>query len=277
MDSSQPFLRRSYTANPDLSPPFEAAPKAERKHRPHDHHFHRHHRHHQRDKRVPQSAIQLRSHATFGEVPRRNFPVQSAGGTPSSSQLHLRADGSGTTVDQAGQYAVDPAMTKGDQAFTERALARKRENSGVRTKELCSSLSNLNDVSNSTTRRLDDVYYSILEKLSTLHSTVSSLQDLTRLSHQLHENFEGEARVAESEVQDEIDGFGSFDTQQTKIRRLQGRVYEGKEKVEILGHRLEKVRSRVEKWEQKESEWQIKTTSQYRPDLGGLSAFRRNS
>lgn len=124
------------------------------------------------------------------------------------------------------------------------------------SRELRTALANLNSVSNNTTRRLDDTYYSILEQISSLQSTVSSLQEVARLTNQLHEEFEDEAIDLEAEVKGQTQDLNSFEKQQQRVEELEARVRRGREKVGEFAKRLKAVKGKVEGWEEREGEWQ---------------------
>jgi hypothetical protein len=162
---------------------------------------------------------------------------------------------------------IRPAFTEAD-LKREKELDRKR-NEYVSTpsshsfpltlppdRELRNALAQLNTVSNSTTSRLDDTYYSILEQTSTLQSTVTALQDLASLTTQLYRDFEDEAIDLESEVKAQIGDLSGFETQQTRVAELEARIKEGKEKIDEFIERVGFVRGRIEGWERREGEWQ---------------------
>ena len=133
--------------------------------------------------------------------------------------------------------------------------------------ELRDALSRLNGVSNSTTRRLDDTYYSILEQISSLQSTVSSLEEVATLTHQLHREFEDEAIDLEAEVKAQTTDLNAFDIQQRRVEKLEVRVRRAKDHVGELVGRLDAVRGRVESWDKREGEWQalMSRQSRHRP------------
>ena len=54
-------------------------------------------------------------------------------------------------------------------------------------------MAELDSFSTTTTRRLDDTYYSVLEKLGTLQSTIAALKELAGLSAQMNDTFNIEA------------------------------------------------------------------------------------
>jgi chromosome segregation ATPase len=107
-----------------------------------------------------------------------------------------------------------------------------------------------------TTRELDESYYSCLEKLSILQSTISTLQELSSLTRQLHEGFQDEAGNLKSEIETHIEGFGGFHDQNERIDGLEMRVRSSKQKADELSGRLEDARARVQTLEVREVEWQ---------------------
>jgi DNA repair exonuclease SbcCD ATPase subunit len=107
-----------------------------------------------------------------------------------------------------------------------------------------------------TTRELDESYYSCLEKLSILQSTISTLQELSSLTRQLHEGFQEEAGDLKSDIETQIEGFAGFHDQNERIDGLEMRVRSNKKKADQLSARLEDARARVQTLEAREVEWQ---------------------
>ncbi|KAH7398019.1 hypothetical protein BKA64DRAFT_673360 [Cadophora sp. MPI-SDFR-AT-0126] len=137
--------------------------------------------------------------------------------------------------------------------------------------ELRNALNTLNTHSNSTTRRLDTTYYSVLEKLSTLQSTITSLKELAHLTRGLTEEFSTEAQEVVDDVTGQLDGFDGFREQEERLKALQERVGTGRARIKELGERVEVVRERVEGWEVAEGEWQDKTRRRLRVLWVGMS------
>jgi chaperonin cofactor prefoldin len=117
------------------------------------------------------------------------------------------------------------------------------------------------------TRQLDDVFYSILEKVSVLQSTISNLQELSSLTGKLHEDFKSGAGSFESETQEQIDAFGGFHDPKQRIGSLEIRVKSSKVKADELSARLEAARARVQKLEAEESEYQATISRMSSPML----------
>jgi hypothetical protein len=122
----------------------------------------------------------------------------------------------------------------------------------------------LNTLSNNTTRRLDNTYYSVLEKLSVLQNTILSMQEIAGLTKSLNEEFKTESEEVINEVQGQLEGFNGFQSQEERISALQTRVKAGRDKIGTLGERVDIIRQRVESWEKAEFEWQERTRRRFR-------------
>lgn len=125
--------------------------------------------------------------------------------------------------------------------------------------ELRKSLVDLNTLSNTTTSRLDNTYYNVLEKLSILHSIIASLKELATLTRQLNDDFIKESTEVVKDIEIQLDGFGDFHPQERKIENLEHRIEAGREKAHMLGDRVDLVKQKIERWERVESEWQQRT------------------
>jgi chromosome segregation ATPase len=123
-------------------------------------------------------------------------------------------------------------------------------------RELRESLQALSEQSMKTTRQLDDVYYSILEKVSVLQSTISNLQDLSSMTRDLHKEFQSETGAFESEMKEQMVAFGGFDNPKQRIGDFETRVKTSKAKADELSARLESARARVLALESEEKEYQ---------------------
>lgn len=151
-----------------------------------------------------------------------------------------------------------PKPARPEDVVKERAKAKARE------EELRSSLQALSEHSLKTTRRLDDTYYSILEKLSMLRSTIGGLQELSALTKELHESFQNDADEFQGEVEGQINVFNGFEVQQQQIEKLETRIKAGREKADALNARLEEARRHVEARERIEGEWEAKMSRRLR-------------
>lgn len=126
------------------------------------------------------------------------------------------------------------------------------------------ALVELNAFSTLTTRRLDDTYYSVLEKLGALQGTVMAMKELAAMSQELNASFDDDAEELVKDVESQLDAFGNFDEQEKRIQMLQSRIHDGREKIQRLSERVDVVRERVEGWERADREWQERTRKRLR-------------
>jgi chromosome segregation ATPase len=140
--------------------------------------------------------------------------------------------------------------------------------------ELRSNLQGLTELSMATTRRLDDIYYSILERVSQLHSTIDNLQQLSSLTRNLHHSFKQGSEELQTDLQDHVDGFGGFQSQKTKIDSLEARIKRSKDKAARLNDRLDAARKRIAALEVQEEIWQTTVTRKSRPCFARVPAKR---
>lgn len=117
----------------------------------------------------------------------------------------------------------------------------------------------------STTRRLDDTYYSILEKVSHLHSTIDGLQELLTLTKKLGDEFASDGDELVDEVNNSLDSIGDFESQARLLEDFEARITAGKEKAARLNERLETARKRVEGREKLEEEWRASVNREQHP------------
>lgn len=122
--------------------------------------------------------------------------------------------------------------------------------------ELRNTLHSLSELSMSTTRKLDDIYYSILEKVSTLQNTIGSLQELSSLTKQLRHDFDDQSEGFKEDMQEQINGFGGFNIQKDRIDGLESRVKKSREEADRLSERLRTAQERIQVLEVREGEWQ---------------------
>lgn len=113
-------------------------------------------------------------------------------------------------------------------------------------------------------RRLDDTYYAVLEKLSTLQSTLVAMKELACMSQETNEVFSKDAKDLVTEVEAQLDSFGQFDEQEERIEALKGRILTGRQKVQSLSERMDRVHARVENWEKADRDWQERTRKRLR-------------
>ncbi|KAM5365017.1 hypothetical protein ACJZ2D_011212 [Fusarium nematophilum] len=121
------------------------------------------------------------------------------------------------------------------------------------------SLVDLSTFSTSTARQLDDTYYAVLEKMTTLQSTVAALKELAEEAQSIHHNFEKDSREIENDITTQIASMGQFKEHQENIESLQTRIQDGRARIHALSNRVDVVRERVELWERLDKESQDKT------------------
>lgn len=114
-----------------------------------------------------------------------------------------------------------------------------------------------------TTRRLDDTYYSILEKVSGLHNTIDGLQELSMLTKKLGDEFTSDADELVDEVNNSLDSIGDFESQARLLEEFEARIVTGKEKAARLNERLEAARKRVDERERLEEEWRTSVNRKF--------------
>lgn len=107
-----------------------------------------------------------------------------------------------------------------------------------------------------STRNLDSIYYTILERLSTLQSTIRSLQDLSDDTKELRSSFDADAEEVETSISEQIKSFGGFKKQRQYIDSMQTRIRQSKEKTDKLSERLDVARGKLMVLENQESEVQ---------------------
>ncbi|KAL2070929.1 hypothetical protein VTL71DRAFT_13955 [Oculimacula yallundae] len=236
-------------------------------HHHHHHHPHIHHGRHRDKERDGMRGVDGRDgSAEYGNAIGGS---RSEGHTPSESRVGSRRgsfnwkgeDGSGLSRERKERERV----------VREGEVREERERGVLRATELRNALNTLNTHSNITTRRLDTTYYSVLEKLSTLQSTITSLKELAHLTRGLTESFSSEAQEVVDEVTGQVDTFGGFKEQEGRIGELMDRVKKGRERIQRAGERVERVKSRVEGWEVAEGEWQDRTRRRLRVLWVGFS------
>lgn len=129
----------------------------------------------------------------------------------------------------------------------------------MKRRELRSTLSTLSDQSLKTSRKLDDTYYSILEKVSVLRQTIGSLQELTGLTKELHENFQGDTKELTEDIHSQLEVFNNFEGAEETVKGLEERIKTGRERASVLTKRLEEARKRVQERSEVEKKWEERT------------------
>ena len=264
----------------------------EKKSQPHSHKHKssRHHRDRQDDhrhsssrrhaaKEAMQSAIQIQPPTSFGDLLRQ------ARGSRETSPSHSRrqsvapkqVDGSANGKEETTTGITIPPPrplrpadveleAKRVQAREQYVLRRPRcALLNVTHRDLRIALQSLSEQSLQTSRRLDDTYYTILEKASVLRQTIGTLQELSSLTRELHENFESDTTELIDDVEGQVEAFDGFKTQQEQVSVLEDRIKVGREKADALTARLAQAQERVDAKAKSEAEWQAQNTSMVIP------------
>ena len=215
------------------------------------HHHHRPHIHrHHRDGKEKEAGLGLLIKREFeGEY---FTPDESRNGSRRTSLLN---EGSATRRCELDGLPLAASWKEEWRAVRDVEVTAERERGVLRATELRNALSNLNTLSNNTTRRLDNTYYSVLEKLFALQSTITSLKELATMTKGLDEEFRREAEEVVHEVETSVDGYEGFEEKEKRIEGLADRVRRGREKIKLLGERVEVVQKQVDGWEKGEEEW----------------------
>ncbi|KAK3675544.1 hypothetical protein LTR78_004627 [Recurvomyces mirabilis] len=153
-------------------------------------------------------------------------------------------------------------------------VARAKALNVTREEELRRNLKQVEELGMSSTRRLDDTYYSILEKASVLRSTVAGLKRLVEGARAMHKQFDDDTAKLEGDTKETLDGFGDFEQQEERIHQLVERLRRSKERTEELDRRLEGARGRVEVFERRDQEGREQRRQRWRVGWGCLVGNR---
>ncbi|EOA86351.1 uncharacterized protein SETTUDRAFT_47405 [Exserohilum turcica Et28A] len=209
-------------------------------------------------KEAVQSAIQIQPPASFGDLLRQARGSRDT--SPSHSRGHSVAprqtDGSASGKEENALGITIPPRRPLRQADVELEARRVR----IRQRDIRTALQSLSDQSLKTSRRLDDTYYSILERISVLRQTIGTLHELSSLTRELHENFEADTAELVDDVSGQVEAFDNFKTQQQQVSSLEERIKAGKEKADALTARLEQAKEHVDARAKSEAEWQARNT-----------------
>ncbi|KAK7725088.1 hypothetical protein SLS57_004001 [Botryosphaeria dothidea] len=247
------------------------------KHHHHSHH-HRHHHHSSRsskyggDEKEIKSAVLPTSRPSFPDVvkPTNNASGSTSGASGSGNDAKDLVSSSVVAEYDASVRHVSSRVVRPEDVVKERTRQKRRE------EQLRNALHALSEQSMTTTRRLDDTYYSILEKVSGLHNTIDGLQELSMLTKKLGDEFTSDADELVDEVNNSLDSIGDFESQARLLEEFEARIVTGKEKAARLNERLEAARKRVDERERLEEEWRTSVNRRLRifwSVLAGLAAF----
>ncbi|KAF2836415.1 hypothetical protein M501DRAFT_914716, partial [Patellaria atrata CBS 101060] len=204
-----------------------------------------------------QSAIQLHPPSSLHDLVKHS--TRSSTHSPTTSNVGSRRGSA-----QIAEGSIEPKAVLQPRIIRPEDVEQERQRAKAREQEILKSFDNLNDLSLTTTRNLDDTYYSLLEKVTSLRSTISKLQELSIATNELYDEFQNGANELEEDVNTQVDGFGEFKKQMAQVDALESRVLVSKDKARRLIKRLEDVQKRVEKHENAEGEWQGTITRRLR-------------
>jgi chromosome segregation ATPase len=133
----------------------------------------------------------------------------------------------------------------------------------MRCREINDVYQRLTDVSTQSSVKLDEVYYSILEKMNILKATVAGLQETYDQARGLSGQFEGNAQSMQKDLQEQAETFEGFREQTRQVQALEDRLMRGREKMDSLSGRLETAKDRVRQLETQEAEVQKSISCKY--------------
>ena len=210
------------------------------------HHHQHHRRHHAKD--TVQSAMELKPPITFDHILRRDRKSPESSRRGSSTPQQQQVEG----ANSMHQVESPPKQVKAED------VARAKKENEKREEQLRESLKSVEEVGMSSTRQLDDTYYTILEKASILRSTVASLQQLADESRKMHSSFQEDTSKLERHTKENMKSFGNLQQQEKKINELVAKLQDSRNKTNEINDRLESARLRVEAFEERENEKQAK-------------------
>ncbi|KAJ5667558.1 hypothetical protein N7507_003422 [Penicillium longicatenatum] len=192
------------------------------------------------------------------ETTRSRWGSDSTSGLGSSSRSRK-----GSILDPPEQQGqLGPIRRQEIQSMEDLGQVTKRRKQGEQY--LRSALSSIGTLATDVTRRLDYTYYNLLEKITALNSTIGSFQDLSDTASNLLNDFERETAGLDQETRKQINDLQGFQPQIQKADALEKRMRAGRQRVENLGKRLESVRGEIDRWDQRESEWQSRVSRRLR-------------
>jgi hypothetical protein len=126
------------------------------------------------------------------------------------------------------------------------------------SREIRATLDGLQGVALRSTRDLDDTYYSLLEKVGLLRSTIASLQELSNQARDLQEMFQSDTSEVVGDTRAQIANYDEFEAHTKRVTSLSDRIRESRERSMVLGERLERANQKLEEKEKRDNEWKIK-------------------
>ncbi|KAJ5923079.1 hypothetical protein N7516_010782 [Penicillium verrucosum] len=169
----------------------------------------------------------------------------------------------GSLLDTPGQHEqLAPIRRHEILSMDDLEKVKKRRKLGE--EYLRSALTSIGTLATDVTRRLDYTYYNLLGKMTALNSTISSFQELSDSASTLLNDFEHETAGLDQDIRKQLNDLKGFEPQIQMADALEQRMKAGRQRVEELGKRLETVRHEIDSWEQRETEWQTRTSRRLR-------------
>lgn len=174
-----------------------------------------------------------------------------------------------TDARRAAEDAIQPLK----RVIRPEDVVREKKRRELRGDEVAAALNALSRDAYTATRKLDDTYYALLERLGMLKQAVQSLQDLSVKVVEARTAWDGDVEVTGREVEEKIGGFGGFEGQERAVEELMQRLRRGKEKAGVLEGRLETCRGRLENIQREEERERRVVHKRWGLCLGVLAAF----
>jgi hypothetical protein len=168
------------------------------------------------------------------------------------------------------EYAVDHPP---HQLVSPETIAHERRLRQKRQDHVSTALNALSRDAHTATRKLDDTYYALLQKVGLLKATIASFQDLHSCLDDTTKDFATRSDSLVKDITGQIDAFQNMSHQDESIDSLVKRLQTSKERAASFESRLESCRSRLERWEKKEQEKNKRNNRTWALVLTSLTAF----
>jgi hypothetical protein len=168
------------------------------------------------------------------------------------------------------EYAVDHPP---HQLVSPETIAHERRLRQKRQDHVSTALNALSRDAHTATRKLDDTYYALLQKVGLLKATIASFQDLHSCLDDTTNDFATRSESLVKDITGQIDAFQNMSSQDESIDSLVKRLHTSKERAASFESRLESCRSRLERWEKKEQEKNKRNNRTWALVLTSLTAF----
>jgi hypothetical protein len=177
-------------------------------------------------------------------------------------------------LQQTKTLESDGGITSAETTAKERELQnwahsemRERQLAELRNQEIHTVFQRISDVSTEAGSKLDQVYYSILEKMTLLKSTISGLQEVYDQARGLNTQFDGNSKALKKDIDEQVDQFEGFKEQAGQVTQLEERIRKSRLTMDVLSERLEKAREKVKTLETQEAEVQKSISCKSMPIL----------